>query len=188
MSLGEEPVRHGVTLTRPQIIALAFVAVVVAGLAMSLGYVGGRTLNRGGGSPSVKSPESESQDGVLSHLATQARPKTSGASFVELPPPPSEDWESPGPQARAAHARGFVQRLSLEPKSGQRFLQVAEAGRGVADCVSAELVRRGFKGQIVAGKDTSAYRVLVGPLQSAEIASTTSALRRIGFSPFQRVY
>jgi len=188
MSLGGEPVQHGVTLTKPQIIALAFVAVVVAGLAMSLGYVGGRTLNRTGGSASVKSPANESREGVLSHLATQARPNTPGASFVELPPPPSEHWESPGPRTRPAQARGLVQRPSLEPKPGQRFLQVAEAGLGVADCVSAELLRRGFKGQIAAGRDTSSYRVLVGPLRSDEIASTTSALRQIGFSPFLKVY
>ncbi|MCE5309848.1 MAG: hypothetical protein LLG20_19610 [Acidobacteriales bacterium] len=178
MSVDEVPVQHGVTLTRPQIIALAFVAVVVAGLAMSLGYVGGRTLKPAGGIPSAKGAENQSQD----------FPDASGASFVELPPPPSEHWETPGPRAGAAHTRGSVQHLSLKPRSGQRYLQVAAAGRGVADSVWAELARRGFQGGIVADTDASSYRVLVGPLQPNEIASTASSLRQIGFSPFLKVY
>jgi cell division protein FtsN len=74
------------------------------------------------------------------------------------------------------------------PGKGTLYLQVAAVGKPEGEVVSKVLRSKGYKVMIAEVGDGKTYRVLVGPLDQAELGKTRGELTTLGFSPFPRKF
>jgi cell division septation protein DedD len=80
----------------------------------------------------------------------------------------------------------------LEPRSGERYLQVLATARTEADLVAETLRKKGYTAHVTSGPSPALFRVLVGPFsesETSELSKTREELVGAGFQrPIMRKY
>jgi len=105
-------------------------------------------------------------------------PDTRPATAPPEPPRPAE--------TRKAESRAVGSGVS-EPAPG-RYLQVAAPKRAAADGVVNSLKSKGITAVLAPGPDADTVRVLVGPLDPANVGKMRTDLESAGFKPFAKNY
>ncbi|MBI3210675.1 MAG: SPOR domain-containing protein [Candidatus Solibacter usitatus] len=108
----------------------------------------------------------------------------------ETPKPVAPPKQDPAPAPVASNGKGPALLPNGIPSKGQSFLQVVASSRSDCDFVADTLRKRGFLATVVPSENGGIFRVLVGPVDSAEtISKTRGELEKAGFqSPFVKKY
>ncbi len=72
------------------------------------------------------------------------------------------------------------------PLQGELYLQVGYVDKASAAGLAASVAAKGFSAKTVAGDNASTSRVIIGPIQVAEMAATQARLMDAGFESFPR--
>jgi len=191
-------------LGNKQLLSVFFIVVVLLGVFFTMGYIVGRNT---GAEVAAQMAATPGQPLVVeSETASAARTAPRAEPVRTTPPPPVRTTPAPPPQA----APPPVARPPVRPKRtvrtppppprapattggqpapGQTFLQVAATTQPEAEVLRDLLAKRGFRSRIAPVPGQNLYRVLVGPVNSAEaISENRTKLRAAGFKPFTRRY
>ena len=196
-----------------QLLSVFFIVVVLLGVFFVMGYILGKNSSPAPSSEvaSARKPvesgpapnpiiidKSASKNSAAGEAATERpvaieKPVTKPQEPVSVPeakkpepkkaepkPEPKKEEpkrEPPKPESRAG-----------EPPKGSLFLQVAAVGRAEADVVAKVLKGKGYAIWIAPSDKEKVFRVLVGPIQKADLGKTRSELNSLGFAPFPRSY
>ena len=121
--------------------------------------------------PPPAAAEPSKEDAGSSAPAGEAQPTTQPAQQTDTQP------ATPTPAAPLAPA-------SVEPASGETYLQVTAVKQEVAETVAKTLKDKGFPAVLSPGP-AGKTRVLVGPYADlAKLGQAKAELERLGFSPF----
>jgi outer membrane biosynthesis protein TonB len=115
---------------------------------------------------------------------TATRPATAPP---ESPRPAEPKPVAPKPAAKPPVETKAAGSTIAEPAPGS-YLQVAAPSRGAAGAVVESLKNKGIKALIAPGPNETTVRVLVGPLEAADVGKMRSELESAGFKPFSRKY
>lgn len=191
-------------LGNKQLLSVFFIVVVLLGVFFTMGYIVGRNT---GAEVAAQMAATPGQPLVVeSETASAAGTAPRAAPVRTTPPPPVRTTPAPPPQA----APPPVARPPVRPKRtvrtppppppapattggqpapGQTFLQVAATTQPEAEVLRDLLAKRGFRSRIAPVPGQNLYRVLVGPVNSAEaISENRTKLQAAGFKPFTRRY
>lgn len=167
----EEADRQVMALTSRQMTATLLAAVLMTGLMAGIAYVAGRSINSGPEEPAEAAPV----PAVTQPVPNPAPAPSAGAVASAV---------QPAPAAAALNAPAVL----VTPGRAEKYLQVCAVDRGVGEIFVDVLARKGFVVRLAEGPDAKTFRVLVGPLEGADIAKTKAALEKVGFAPFVRLY
>ncbi len=145
--------------------------------------------NSAAGEPSTERPVAiDKADKPIEKPATkpQAPPPEPEPKKPEPKKPEPKKPEPRKEEPKAAPAK--VESRTGEPPKGSLFLQVAAVGRAEADVVAKVLKGKGYSIWIAPSDKDAVVRVLVGPIQKADLGKTRSELNSLGFAPFPRSY
>lgn len=179
-----------VMLSDRQLILLFFVGVVLLAAFFAMGFVVGKrwASPAPAGPPVAQRPAGE----ALSKMAESLqKPKPAPAPPADQPggvPTPPAAGETAAAAPKAAQPAGDVRDV-VQPPRGTVFLQVSAQDLVNARIMTDSLRQRGFRSLIAPGPTADVFRVLVGPLESAEeVARTRTELKAAGFDPIVRKY
>jgi hypothetical protein len=172
-----------VVLGNRQMAAVAFVILALLALVSAMAYLAGRVMTAAQVTPQAGAARAPEQ--VIVVDAKPAAPVVvSPAAAVEAEP--VEVKPSSVKPAVAVAKPGPVEM----PKAGEVYFQVGSVDRGMAE-VSVEYIRRnGLEARIAPGATAEVFRVLVGPVGTAEapVAEIEARLKGLGFTPFVKKY
>jgi len=179
-----------------QLLSGFFIVVVLFGVFFTMGYIVGRhsspaTLNTaaasGGESASTKATS------IPALKPGEAEVMSADEKKGETPPP---DPPSPAAGARPATAAPEAPRPA-DPRRVESgisnpapgiYLQVAAPRRTAAEGVIESLKNKGAAAVLAPGPDEETVRVLVGPIDKADVGKVRLDLEGAGFKPFVRTY
>jgi hypothetical protein len=189
-----------------QLLSVFFIVVVLLGVFFVMGYILGKNANptsmvdvasaRKTDLPVAAEPLVVDRTGEKPSAAVTPAPPTTPNASVPAPvkeqprepvrepvrevvketpkptPPP------PAPKPEAAPATAAVK--------GALYLQVAAVGKPEGEVVSKVLRAKGYKVTLADVGDGKTHRVLVGPMEQADMGKIRGELTTLGFSPFPR--
>lgn len=185
-----------------QLLSGFFIVVVLFGVFFTMGYIVGRhsspatpgTAAAAGGEtaagkasslPTLKPGEAEVVGAEEKKPETKS-PDTSPAAVTGTRPATAPP-EAPRPaETRPAETRRIESGIS-DPMPGI-YLQVAAPRRTAAEGVIASLKNQGTTAVLAPGPNEETVRVLVGPLNKADIGKVRLELEGAGFKPFVKNY
>jgi hypothetical protein len=170
-----------VVLGNRQMAAVAFVILALLALVSAMAYLAGRVMTAAQVTPQAGAARAPEQ--VIVVDAKPAAPvvvspavAVAKAGPVEMPKAGPVEMPKAGPVET--------------PKAGEVYFQVGSVDRGMAE-VSVEYIRRnGLEARIAPGATAEVFRVLVGPVGTAEapVAEIEARLKGLGFTPFVKKY
>lgn len=164
-----------VVLGNRQMAAVAFVILALLALVSAMAYLAGRVMTAAQVAPQVPAAQAPGQV-----IVVNAKP-VAPAPVVLAPAAPVE-----AKPAAPVSKPGTVE----IPKAGEVYFQVGSVDRGMAE-VSVEYIRRnGLEARVAPGATAEVFRVLVGPVGTAEApaAEIEARLKGLGFTPFIKKY
>ena len=161
-----------------QLLSVFFLVVVLLGVFFTMGYIVGRN------STPLLAAEQPAPKDAPPIVVDTGRVETPGeVAFV--PPVPQATQDAPEPEPTAPQGL-------LEPRSGERYLQVLATARTEADLVAGKLRKKGYAAHVTSGPSPVLFRVLVGPFsesETSELSKTREALAgALGSRPIMRKY
>jgi hypothetical protein len=184
-----------------QLLSGFFIVVVLFGVFFNLGYIVGRhsspaplsTVTAPAEPPaSPAPPPGQAQvmpaDPAKAEAPAPAAPETSGP--VTATRPATAPPESPRPVVSkpAELAPAPVETTGTPAPAPGSYLQVAAPKRAAAGGVVESLRNKGITAVLAPGPDEDTVRVLVGPLDAANIGKMRADLESAGFKPFAKRY
>jgi len=173
---GESPLNQAEKQRR--IVVYALNATLLAGLSLALVYLGGRVLET---RAAAKTSAPQAPATVITSVApAETKPAAlpvTGKSVVT-----------------ASHATVIVpvaQQTSplkryagpmIEPKPGERYLQIGAYGPTFTHAFVEELKGQGFHPVVAVGPTEDVYRVMIGPLDAASMERTQAQVEQAGIS------
>jgi len=200
MSRNEEG-EFELVLGNRQLLSGFFIVVVLFGVFFTMGYIVGRhsspPATTAANAPAEPAPirDSPPAPAPSERTITDSKPDTkkSEAPPSETPAPSSTTTraatapaEAPKPVETKREARPAGDGVS-EPVPGH-YLQVAAPRRTAADGVVESLKNKGIAAVLAPGPNEDTVRVLVGPLDAANVGKMRTDLEAAGFKPFPKNY
>jgi hypothetical protein len=197
-----------------QLLSVFFIVVVLLGVFFVMGYILGKNANpssvvdvasarktdlppaaeplivdKTAEKPSATPPVVK-QSPVAPPATPTATPAVTPAVVKEQPKEPVREVakETPKPSAAPPAAPKSEPVATGTPAKGALYLQVAAVGKPEGEVVSKVLRAKGFKVTLAEVGDGKTHRVLVGPMDQAEMGKIRSDLTTLGFSPFPRKF
>jgi cell division septation protein DedD len=173
-------------LGNKQLLSVFFLVVVLLGVFFTMGYIVGRNST-----PllAAEQPTADAPPLVIDTRAQETPAKVSPSSPGEVAFNPPASAQQP---ATAAEPEPSAPQGLLEPRSGERYLQVLATARTEADLIAESLRKKGYRAHVTTSPSPTLFRVLVGPFtedQTAELSKTRDALVGAGFNrPIMRKY
>ena len=165
-------------LGTPQIAVIGFVVVALVSLVGSVAYLAGR-LTQGVAQASPMTRPHEEIRVIEPPAAPAVQAVAKPAPLAPVPAAVSVAAVLPAPAAAPAP--------TPMPQPAVIYFQVAAVDKGMAEVTTEFLMRKGLSAEIKYAPDLGVYRVVVGPILSAEDQnSTKNALESAGFHPFLR--
>ncbi len=195
-----QPVGFQIVLGNRQLAAVLFMAIVLAGMLMTVAYLTGRLTKPERAGPTDGSFERKRAEQliVVDPPEEASKPPCLGpkkaagdtANHSTLPGPSEIAATSPLPPGPINVPAPPIQpSAGDDPSPLKRYLQVIAIDRPRADSFAAYLASRSLTTRVVPGPDENTYRVLVGPIRGqSEMARTRSVLEEAGLVSFERVY
>jgi hypothetical protein len=179
-----------VLLGTRQLLSGFFIIVVLFGVLFAMGYIVGRHS-----APETLAASTTHQDATPIRAASPDGPAPGEAEIVTEAPRQPASAEAADPQAATTtqpatappESPSPVTAGRTEPAPG-RYLQVAAPRRTAAGGVIESLKNKGIAAVLAPGPDEETVRVLVGPLQPADVGKMRSDLESAGFKPFVKNY
>jgi sporulation related protein len=191
-----------------QLLSVFFIVVILLGVFFTMGYIVGRNSTPAGGTEIASARKSETKplvvespahDAATSPSASPSAPPIETAPQVSAPadaprasepaprpepsrverakPEPVKSREPEKPAAAPPPSPGGAQ-----PGAGETYLQLAATGQREADIFVDTLRKKGFKSKSAeVPEKPGTYRVLVGPLDPADINRMRADLQGSGF-------
>ena len=158
-----------------QLLSVFFLVVVLLGVFFTMGYIVGRN------STPLLAAEQPAPKNPPPIVVDTGRAETSGEVAFATPAPqaPQKAQDAPEPEPSAPQAL-------LEPRSGERYLQVLATARTEADLVAETLRKKGYAAHVTPGPSPVLFRVLVGPFSEAEISELSKTREALAGAGFQR--
>ena len=185
---------------------MGFAGIVTVGLALAGLYIGGRLFAQAQPKPqplvvatiahpapqAVLPKPSPLEPQVRVQAKTIAEPVKATAEPVKVPSEQTVTAAEPAP-ASAPETKPdapFPSVLSLiNPKAGEKYLQLAALGPGARDKYLKELEARGIHASVAPGPTETLYRVVLGPYADrSELKQQQDALEAAGIQSMERVY
>ena len=167
-----------------QLLSVFFLVVVLLGVFFTMGYIVGRNST-----PLLAAEQPAPKDAppIVIDPRGEEAPRASQLPVGEVaftPPPVA----APAPRdPEPSTPQGL-----LEPRSGERYLQVLATARTEADLVAETLRKKGYTAHVTSGPSPALFRVLVGPFsesETSELSKTREELVGAGFQrPIMRKY
>ena len=159
-----------------RIVVYALNATLLAGLSLALVYLGGRVMEtRAVAKTSTpKAPAAVIQPVSRTETKPAALQQPAASQTTVITPVAQQQTQTPP-----------VKRYSgpmIEPKQGERYLQIGAYGPTFTRGFVEELKDQGFHPVVAAGPSEDVYRVLIGPLDVASLESTQAQLERAGIT------
>jgi hypothetical protein len=174
-----------------QLLSGFFIVVVLFGVFFTMGYIVGRHSSppalaaapetAPSRPPSSEAPPPGNAEVIVGEAKGETPPPGNPAA-VSGTRPATAPAEAPRPAETRAMAAG-----TSEPPAG-RYLQVAAPRRTAADGVVESLRNKGIKAVLAPGPNEDTVRVLVGPLDPADLGKMRVELESAGFKPFLKSY
>ena len=159
-----------------RIVVYALNATLLAGLSLALVYLGGRVMETRAAAKTSAPPAPAAV--IQSVTRTEAKP-------AALPHPAPSQTTVITPIAQQQSQTPPVKHYSgpmIEPKPGERYLQIGAYGPTFTRGFVEELKDQGFHPVVAAGPTEDVYRVLIGPLDAASIESIQAQLGQAGIT------
>lgn len=178
-----------------QLLSGFFIVVVLFGVFFTMGYIVGRHS----GPPPLSAAAAPAVEPAPTQPLPTASPEPGHAAVVpaeekkgETPPPDTPSAGGTRPATAPAEAPRRVEPARVEagtaaPASGI-YLQVAAPRRTAAEGVIESLKNKGKTAVLAPGPNEDTVRVLVGPLDKADVGKVRLELEDAGFKPFVKNY
>lgn len=176
-----------------QLLSVFFIVVILLGVFFTMGYIVGRNSAPLGG-PEIASArradtkplvvESPIHDAATSSTApVETAPQTPAPAERSKAQPKPEPASVDAPRAKADKAPAVVPTSSgAQPATGETFLQLAATTQREADILIDVLRKKGFKSRSAEiPEKPGTFRVLVGPLDPADVNKMRGDLQGAGF-------
>lgn len=196
-----------------QLLSVFFIVVVLLGVFFVMGYILGKNANpssvvdvasarktdlpvaaeplivdKTGDKPSA-TPPAVKQSPVAPPTTPAATP---AVKEVAKTPVREVAKETPKPSAAVPTAAVVAPKAEPvatgSPAKGALYLQVAAVGKPEGEVVSKVLRAKGYKVTLAEVGDGKTHRVLIGPVDQAEMGKIRGELTTLGFSPFPRKF
>ncbi len=180
-----------VLLGTRQLLSGFFIIVVLFGVLFAMGYIVGRHSGPEN-LAQASAPPQQQETAPIAEIA-KSGPAPGEAQIVTEAPKeePAAAETSPAPATQPATAAPESPRPvaggRTEPAPG-RYLQVAAPRRTAAGGVVESLKNKGIAAVLAPGPDSETVRVLVGPLDPANVGKMRTDLESAGFKPFVKNY
>jgi len=163
-----------------QMAVVGFVVVSLLALVGSVSYLAGR-ITSGGETPLVEAPVNTTPEQVVIVEAVAASTVKPAPSVQPKPIVTAPAVESPVmPPLTQSHQT----MQPIVPQPNEVYYQVAAVDRGMAE-VSVEFLKgKGLSAKTSPSPDPAIFRVLVGPLGTADQLAVKNQLEAAGFKPF----
>ena len=176
--------------TNKKLVTVVMGMTLLLGLVACLAYLAGRSItSMKSQSAEVKVPLSIVVDSpkakaeIAQAAAIAAAPVVEASAIVAVTKP----IIAAPPVAVAPVAIDAPKAVSLAaPAKGELYLQVGYVDKAQAAGLAATIAAKGFSAKTVAGDSESTSRVIIGPIQVAEMAATQARLMDAGFESFPR--
>jgi hypothetical protein len=177
-----------------QLLSGFFIVVVLFGVFFTMGYIVGRHS-----SPApLTAAAANAEPAPIRSSPSSAAPPERGEAAVVMPEekkgetPPTEQATATQPATAPPEAPRPVETRRVETGSSEpapgRYLQVAAPKRTAADAVVESLRNRGIRAVLAPGPNEDTVRILVGPLDPANVGKMRVDLESAGFKPFPKNY
>jgi cell division septation protein DedD len=194
-----------------QLLSVFFIVVILLGVFFTMGYIVGRNSTPLGGTEIASSRKGETKPLVVESPAhdaaslpaaspSSAPPSATAPQVAETPkasePPPrpepsraetakakaSESKPEAKPREPEKPAAAAPSSSGAQPATGETYLQLAATSQREADILVDVLRKKGFKSRSAEiPEKAGTYRVLVGPLDPADINRMRADLQGAGF-------
>lgn len=180
-----------------QLISVFLIMVILLGVFFSMGYIVGRNSATAAVEARNVQP---SKPITVEPPARNPKMDTDQPAPIEPAPQTATPENKPAPSAalteskeplkpQPAEVPALEKRPVAEPASSAtveqppagRYWQVVSTGRHEAEIISGAIARKGMKSLVAPAPKEGYFRVLVGPLDTADVAKTRNELEAAGF-------
>jgi len=177
-----------ILLGNRQLLSVFFIVVILLGVFFTMGYILGRNSSRPDGRPAQAASR-------LAPAAAKSSQQDEPSAFGYATPAPPQSAPvqtapaKESPKSRAVPPAAAQAPVVQEPQPGSVYLQVAAVKRAEAEVLADVLRAKGFRSIISAHPTDPVFRVLVGPLDSADaVAKTREDLLAVKFKSMVRKF
>jgi cell division protein FtsN len=175
-------------LGNKQLLSVFFIVVVLLGVFFAMGYIAGRNTVATKEVPTSAPIIVEASKPPLS----DAKPSPELAKSVATLPPQEKATEKPAaipPKPLPPTSQPPVTAAGPGDPPPGTYLQIAATSKAEGDVLMNVLTKRGFPARLAQVPGQELYRVVVGPVDDAQVlAKTRDDLRSAGFKPFTRKF
>ncbi len=177
-----------ILLGNKQLLSVFFIVVILLGVFFTMGYILGRNSSGPDGRPAQAASRPAP---AAAKLSQQDEPSAFGyATPAPSQNAPAQTAPATGPPKSQAGPPPATQApVVQEPQPGSVYLQVAAVKRAEAEVLADVLRTKGFRSIISPHPTDPVFRVLVGPLDSADaVAKTREDLLAVKFKSMVRKF